>query len=61
MKKAKARAWIDAENLSRGINEDLKSLAMSLDETMVEKNNKSQGKSKARNLTKSIDIKADCF
>ena len=46
MKKANVRARIDAEKLSRGINEDLKSVAMSLDETMVERNNRSQGKGK---------------
>jgi len=45
-KRANARTRIDAEKLSRGINEDLKSIALSLDETMVETNNKSQGKGK---------------
>jgi hypothetical protein len=49
-KKANVRAKVDAERWSRGINENLKSLAMGLDETMVEMNNRSQGKGKAYNL-----------
>lgn len=43
-KKVNARAKIDAEKLSRGIHEDLKSIAVGLDEAMFEMNNRSQGK-----------------
>lgn len=43
-KVANARAKIDAEKLSRGINEDLKNIAVNLNETMIERNNRNQGK-----------------
>lgn len=64
-KKANARAKIDAEKLSRGFNEDLKSIALGLDDTMVETNNRSQGKGMYRPQSdqevRAIDTNADCI